>query len=350
MKESNSPKYLKYISYLQVIGIVLVVAGHSVHLYPDGIHGSGTLFYKAVYSFHMPLFAFISGFLMIYTSRLTSESRRRPWPFVAGKLRRLILPFVTLTAVTFVPRAMMSGMADNVIEINARSFLLSFVQPNYLPIPFFWYLQASFVMLTVAYCILYFGHRIGIKVKVLVTTMFVVMFVFAVRPVSVTSVFSLGMAVELGFYFMLGAMYSVFADDVDRYIPWTRTWFAVAAVLLWGVTLVLFERTKGMILCAVAGIMMCTSLARILEARQWRFLDHLTGANYLIFLLSWYCNIASQQVLSHYVTLPWWVHTALSVTSGIYIPWLAYGYLQRHSNSRWIRLTSYLLGQTHPRK
>ena len=57
-----------------------------------------------------------------------------------------------------------------------------------------------------------------------------------------------------------------------------------------------------------------------------------------------------QQVLSHYVTLPWWVHTALSVTTGIYIPWLAYGYLQRHSNSRWIRLTSYLLGQTLPRK
>lgn len=55
-------------------------------------------------------------------------------------------------------------------------------------------------------------------------------------------------------------------------------------------------------------------------------------------------------MLSHYVTLPWWVHTALSVTTGIYIPWLAYGYLQRHSNSRWIRLTSYLLGQTLPRK
>lgn len=59
---------LKFISYMQVIGIILVVLGHSMHEYPER-HGYGTLLYQLIYSFHMPLFMFVSGFLMIYSAR-----------------------------------------------------------------------------------------------------------------------------------------------------------------------------------------------------------------------------------------------------------------------------------------
>ena len=86
-------------------------------------------------------------------------------------------------------------------------------------------------------------------------------------------------------------------------------------------------------------------MAKILEHRNYGFLDHLIGANYLIFLLSWYCNVASQQVLSHFVALPWWVYSVLSLVSGIYVPWLGYRYLKTHSHSRWVRVAAFLLGQ-----
>lgn len=112
----------------------------------------------------------------------------------------------------------------------------------------------------------------------------------------------------------------------------------------------LFEGTPADILCSVAGIAACISVAKILEERQWRFLDHLLGATSLIFLLSWYFNIASQQVLSHFVKLPWWVYSALSLVSGIYIPRLAYRYLERHRDSRWVKVTALLLGQSFRKK
>lgn len=49
------------ISFLQAFGILLVVVGHSFYGCPDNpIH-------TWIYSFHMPLFMFISGYLLKYT-------------------------------------------------------------------------------------------------------------------------------------------------------------------------------------------------------------------------------------------------------------------------------------------
>lgn len=343
---STDKKYLKYISYLQVIGIILVVAGHSVHLYPDGASGVRTLFYRGVYSFHMPLFLFVSGFLMIYTTGIYYKPKHKIKKYITGKIKRLLLPFITLTAVTFFPRAMMSSVADDVIEPDIQSFFMAFIDKEYLVIPFFWYLQACFLLLTVSYCILYFGRKLNISIKVMVPILFLGLLVLYLSPYDVTTLFSLNKIKELGLYFMLGAMYCMFADTIDRFIPWTSVFFALLLAVGWGITFTLFEGTEWVIICTVLGIMMCTSVARIIEERQWHFLDHLVGANYLIFLLSWYLNVTTQQMLSHFIELPWWVHSTLSLFAGIYIPLWAYRYLQCHSESRWIKLTSFLLGQT----
>ena len=87
-------KYLKFIAYLQIIGIFLVVVGHSFHEYPDGDYGRSMLLYRMMHSFRMPLFMFVSGFLMVYTTRSAVAGQRRGYTgtFVSLKLRRLLLP------------------------------------------------------------------------------------------------------------------------------------------------------------------------------------------------------------------------------------------------------------------
>lgn len=350
-ESSRTAKYLKYIAYMQVIGILLVVAGHSFHLYPEETPGVGHPLYRAIYSFHMPLFMFVSGFLMIYTTRIASEPRYKPGSFIVSKLKRLILPFVTLTAVTFVPRAMMSGIADDAVELNLHSFIMAFIDAPTI-IFYFWFLQVCFLLLTISYCMLFVGRKAGVPAKILVTAMFLLMLAYNIFPLpfSDITIMSVDKIRDLGIYFMLGALYSVFDADIDRYIPWTRIWFTLLLVAAWVVAFNLFEYTPRMWVCSVLGIMMCTSLARVLEEREWKFLDHLMGANYLIFLLSWYFNVAAQQVLSHFVTMPWWVYSLLSFVSGVYVPWLGYRYLERHSDSRWIRATAFLLGQSIKKK
>lgn len=349
MPDNDKKRYLDFIAYLQVIGIILVVFGHSLHEFPDGQHGRSLWIYRYCYSFHMPLFLFISGFLMLYTTEAAGSRRSIP-QFVSGKLKRLLLPMVVLTAVTFVPRSMMSFAADDVISFTVGNFFRAFIDYNYLPIPFFWYLHVSFILLCVCFLLINVFRRLGIPASVTMTAVFIILSVYALSSLPATYIFSINELKRLGLFFALGGIYGLAFDRVDLYIPWSSTWFFVLSILLSVGSFIVFEGTSLMYICAVFGIMMCISLAKIIDRRGNKFLDRLTGANFLIFLLSWYCNVLSQQVLAHFVELPWWIYSSLSLVAGIYIPWLAYKYLERHQHSRWIRFTSVLLGQSFRKK
>lgn len=65
--------YLNFLAYLQVLGIILVVIGHSFHEHPEGYFGYNLFPIRLIYSFHMPLFLFVSGFLFIYSTNLKHE-------------------------------------------------------------------------------------------------------------------------------------------------------------------------------------------------------------------------------------------------------------------------------------
>lgn len=333
---------LRFIAYLQIIGIILVVFGHSLHEYPLVKSGKIPLIYGMMYSFRMPLFMFVSGFLMMFTTYSRGKVRGVN-EFVKGKILRLLLPFAVLSLVTFYPRTLMSGMADDAVELSGSSFIKSFFLSDSLVIPYFWFLQASFLLLTFNYIILRIGSKAGADYKK--TTLLLVIFFFAIPflslPYELNNFFSIGRAIGLGIFFTAGMAYCCYSDKIDRFIPWTSVIFLTASVTVWAI--LYFCRQP--VACGIAGIIACVSVAKLLTLREKCFIDHLVGANYIIFLLSWYFNVLTQQILSKFVPLPWWVHTLLSLTCGIYIPWLAYRYLKAHPDNKFVRITAFLLGQ-----
>lgn len=339
-------QFIKFIAYLQAIGIILVVLGHSFHEYPDGETGRSLLLYRMIYSFHMQLFMFVSGFLMVFTTRLrTSSDQPGITKFIRQKISRLLLPFVVLTLVTFIPRAAMSGFADDTVELSIGSLGRSLLYADSLVIPFFWFLQACFILLALTYTTITLGEKARVNNAALYLIIVLLFAVLPFMPFEYGSFFSVNEVVRLGLYFVLGAAYSRFTDSIDHIIPWTSPLFLIAVAAAWAALFFLTEGTPWIRFCSVAGIAMCISAAKLMERHGVTALDHLVGANYMIFLLSWYCNVAAQQVLHHLVELPWWCYTVLSLTSGIYIPWLGYRYLQSHPCSRWVRVTAMLLGQ-----
>lgn len=70
---------LNWIDALKGIGIMLVVLGH--HSLPAALD-------TYIFSFHMPLFFFISGFLFDFGKYSKSGAN-----FVKGKFRSLLLPY-----------------------------------------------------------------------------------------------------------------------------------------------------------------------------------------------------------------------------------------------------------------
>lgn len=337
-------QYIKFISYLQIIGIILVVLGHSFHEYPEG-HGYNTLIYRMIYSFHMPLFMFVSGFLLVYTTKIREYSNKATVKdFIISKMKRLLLPFAVLSIVTFIPRAYLSDMADNVMEINLHSFFQGLFYSNSLIIPFYWFIQACFILLVLTYAAITIGEKSQFKESSIYFSIILLFIILPLIPIEYSEVFSIDKAINYGIYFAIGAAYSRYATTIDRYIPWTSAIFMAFSIAFWVITFFLTENAEWFRLCSFIGIVMCISIAKIIERYNIIILDHLTGVYYMIFLLSWYCNIVSQQVLHHFVELPWWCYTVLSLISGIYVPWLVYRYLENHYDKKWVRVTATILG------
>ncbi|MDE5976006.1 MAG: acyltransferase [Muribaculaceae bacterium] len=341
----SQKKFLKFIAYLQIIGIILVVFGHSFHEYPDGLQGKTLLCYRMPFSFRMPLFLFVSGFLLYFTTFKSGKSVH-PTHFIFMKFKRLIIPYLVLGAVTFIPRANLSAMADDPVSLDMKSFAESFFYSDKLVIPFFWFIQVSFILLTVCYTILYMSRKNARRHEFTIFVLILISLLLYFLPFPTSTFLSTDYICVMAVYFVSGIAYARHKEKIDLFLPWTDLRFTILLALIWAVLFFLTENTTLIIFCSVAGIMMCISIAKIMERHNLTFLDHLTGANYIIFLLSWYFNVLSQQVLHHYVELPWWVFTLLSLTCGIYIPFLFYRIMQNHPTHPISRIFAFLLGQS----
>ena len=347
MKSKSQDKpYLKFIAYLQIIGIIFVVLGHSFHEHPDGLFGHTSLVYRMMSSFRMPLFLFVSGFLMVFTMQMRGERALTPGAFFNNKAKRLLIPFVVLSAVTYLPRASLSGMADDVIEISFWRFVRSFVFTEDLVIGYFWFIQANFLLLVVCYALLYWGIRNRLLSRYLYGGLVLIFVGLQFLPLPHIEFWSIWAVLHFGIYFVLGACYCGYSSVLDRYLPWDSISFFVLSVVVWGYCFFLMENTGFAPLCSLAGIMMCISFAKVLEVRGFDFLDHLIGTNYMIFLLSWYANVLCQQVTRHFVELPWWVYSIMSLVAGVYVPVLCYKLLQKHHGHKVARSAAFLLGQS----
>lgn len=335
---------IKFISYLQIIGIILVVVGHSFHEYPDGNHGMDMLLYRMMHSFRMPLFMFTSGFLLIFTTK----KRPRPWRELAlSKVKRLMIPFLFLSVVAFIPRALLSGMADDSIHLTWHSFLVSLIDGNNLVIPFFWFLQSSFTLLLSVYCIMLIVNFLHIKPALYYPILLILIVILNLIPVNFGNYFSIGATIALAIYFVMGCIYGELQQFLDRHIKWDNPFLVILFTACWA--LLFFDNHFSgylhNVLCSTFGIAMIMSIARIIDNRNIRVLDHLIGTNYIIFLLSWFFNVSTQQILSHYIDFPWWAYTLLSIILSIYMPWLIFKWIKRNTDTKLSGYISFLLGQ-----
>lgn len=342
---SESNNRIKFISYLQILGIILVVLGHSFHEYPDGNQGKDMLMYRMMYNFRMPLFMFVSGFLMVFTTVMRPTGYPSFTEFTLKKIKRLLLPFIVLTSVTFVPRAMMSGVADDPIDLSLSSFLRSFVFTDNLVIPIYWFIQSSFTLLVFSYAVVVFAVKKKIHPIFTFSFLIIIIIILSIVDTGVYRIFSLYGTIYFGVYFLLGCVYCYGYKFIDKYIPWTNYGFLFLIIIVWVTSFILLQNTEYKRLVSVVGIVMCICFTKIMVKYKWNFLDHLVGTNYIIFLLSWYVNVLSQQVLSHFVVLPWWCYTILSLIGGIYIPWLFYRYLCNSKERKHSKIIAFLLGQ-----
>ena len=120
-----------------VIGILLVVAGHS------GVDSrfASTALFRWIYAFHMPLFFALSGYLFRYGG---GSGRVGAGTFARRRALRLLLPLVVWTTLVFIPKGLLSAYAMRPSELSFSAYLHAFLYPADNPIRPFWFLEVLF--------------------------------------------------------------------------------------------------------------------------------------------------------------------------------------------------------------
>lgn len=338
-----------YISFLQAFGIILVVAGHA---FPTDGHGSPL--YQWIYSFHMPLWVFLSGYLLRYTAPTAApgECPLAGIPFrkfVLKKARRLLVPYLLISTLVFVPKAWLSRWAVKPVEMSWSAYLDMLLIPSKNVIVYYWFLPTIFILLTGTVLgakllkKLRFGGRIPLWIwpaAALVLSVF--------NPLADVAWLNLGGVIKFGFFFVLGIAYCTCQSEIDRGLylgtPWTTIGWGFTSVALavtgYGSQNPLFSQ-----LTAVCGILFALSLGHVYLRAGLRFLAPLDGTTYAIFLFSWFPQSALRVLLYDYGHLGAWFGVPLSLAAGMGLPWLLYQGLQYGKRSRAGRMIAGLLGQ-----
>jgi fucose 4-O-acetylase-like acetyltransferase len=130
---------LTYLDALKGIGICLVVAGHAI----GGVNGAfpeapstllDNIFYT-IYTFHMPLFFFLSG--LHITSRLGKGSDR----FLRGLLKSIVAPYIIWSIIAIVILYYTSGVRNGTEDNMVHSLISIF----WAPPAWLWFFYVLFV-------------------------------------------------------------------------------------------------------------------------------------------------------------------------------------------------------------
>lgn len=139
----NEGKKLNYINFLYVFGIILVVWGHS---HPISSDWYGTLYADLnalIYTFHMPLFFFIGGYLMVFSQSVDRLGYKK---WALGKICKFMIPYIVLTALAFYPKSLLGDTSD-VVDLSFSYFFEStFLRPRVGVWGHFWFI-ATYIIL-----------------------------------------------------------------------------------------------------------------------------------------------------------------------------------------------------------
>lgn len=141
--QSQDNRYL-WVDRTKGIGILLVVLGHSIlGLYPSNLSQESSFLYHVyltIYSFHMPLFFFLSGLFSF------KWSKQEFFPAMYKKVKSLVKPYVVWSILFFMLLILFGNYANNQ---NAINLLMLPFQPS----AHFWFLYVLFfIFLTYFLC------------------------------------------------------------------------------------------------------------------------------------------------------------------------------------------------------
>ncbi|HBX2115230.1 acyltransferase family protein [Klebsiella aerogenes] len=304
-----------WVDYAKALGIILVVAGHvNRGLYSSGIYISKqfyTLFDSIIYSFHMPLFFFLSGLFFV-----TSIDKKGKKKFFIDKLDTIFYPYVLWSLLQGGIEVILSKYTNSKTELlDVLSFLL-------YPRAQFWFLYALLMIFIVASII--YRKQTFYKSLPLIIVISLAAYIFSN---TIGSTLHINYLTNNSIYFFLGCLFPKISGGSNSKIGW-KTLLIIAALFI------VLEYTFHFILkmtyvdtglftfmLACTGIALIAALSMRLASLNIKTLEMIGSLSMVIYLVHILAGSGSRIILNKVLHLQnWYIHMLAGTLIGIFVP------------------------------
>lgn len=169
-----------FITILYGLAVMLVIFGHSHPLhteYPLVLHEITGF----IYTFHMPLFFFIAGILVAYTA-----DGRHTWKWWKKKAGKLLLPYVVLTLIAWVPKTILGAYMTDNMEFSGINVVRILMIPREGIWGHFWFIPVYLIISLVCAALYGYLSNTNIGSKILMGGVVVALgIILTLRPIPV---------------------------------------------------------------------------------------------------------------------------------------------------------------------
>lgn len=228
-KLSLKPRNL-YLDILKGIAVFLVVLGHCLP-FDDATYGVNPL-HKLIYSFHMPLFAIISGYF--FTSSL--RNYKHLGSFTAEKFPMLFFPWFTFTSVSWIVKVSQEGIK----VFDLKEIFIHFAYS-------YWFIPAiMLIMLLSWFWGRYLGKRWGVIIVLIIILHLIPNVSFLYEVIKIKEV------AYLSLFFVAGIWIK---DNQDRLLSLHQKYGKIifaTSLILFGILIMQYDREDYMFTSGVS--------------------------------------------------------------------------------------------------
>ena len=307
--EKVGTRKIEWLAVLQGFSMLLVVIGH-VSLTnqpgdPSTPIASGIEW--VIYSFHMPLFISISGWLFYYTCLGRDKHYK---DVLASKAKRLLIPFFVFTIVTMLLKAAFPELMHRVVD--AQELIDTFVFFRSNPLGEMWFIIVLFELM-----LLYPLYKFMTKNKVTAVLGLIIAILLNTFTLPL-SYFNLQRVAYMLPFFVAGILCSKYEWQIILGNVWA---FLLAGCLFLVCNVYSLIPNKFEIITVTAGIAfsisLCINVAKILPNLFSSYRDY----TFQIFLMGIFFQMAIRWIYvkndNEMLFIPMWI---LSVLVGVYTP------------------------------
>lgn len=321
---STGKDKIGFIAVARCIGILLVVFGHS---YPFDVYIPPVLvkLNQFIYTFHMPLFLFLSGYLV-------TRNRRSAGLYIQCRAVRLLVPYFSLSIIAFVPKALVQRFLNDSVEFSAWYLIKTELIPRDNVWGHFWYIPVVFFLC----CFGVLMQNAMRKSRTFRVTSLIVAYSLLFIP-ETTGWFALEDLRKSTFYFVLGMSMA----DFD---PEAKTILSPFWILAFPGAIALFGVANGaagnsVIACLMIGFTL--HIGTYLRLDDVRLFDTIEKNSFSIYLLSWPAQAVLEVLCNKILHLPVLLTMGMMFFGGILVPLICVrivSWLEKRLSMKWVKV------------